>query len=410
MGLRNTDHRYGEITKTFHWITALLILTAIPLGLIANRMGISPETLALKAQLFSLHKTVGIAAFFVGVARVLWAMSQQKPASLNAERPMESFLAETVHWLLYASLIIVPLSGWLHHAATSGFAPILWPFGQGLPLVAKSETLAQFFSAWHYVFTKVLAVTVILHIAGALKHHIVDRDATLRRMWFGQTELDVLPAHQSGWKPFLVAVAIYAGAITIGSLQGLSHLDDHQETEAQTEISPNSDDGNVFDPEAPIWTVEDGTLSITVTQLGAPVTGIFETWSADISFDEITAEPVKGHVGVEIDITSLTLGSVTANALGGDFFDSANFPSAVFEGPISGEGNSYVVDGALTLKSVKADLSLPFTLHIDDGIATMSGTTKLDRRTFKIGETYPDESTVSFAVKVDVTLKARLAN
>ena len=59
---------------------------------------------------------------------------------MNADQKLERFAAETVHWVLYGALVIVPLSGWISHAAAAGFAPIWWPFGQGLPLVPKART------------------------------------------------------------------------------------------------------------------------------------------------------------------------------------------------------------------------------------------------------------------------------
>lgn len=64
MPLTNAEDRYGSVTKTFHWLIALLILTLIPLGLIANDMAYdTAEQLATKAWLFSLHKTLGITVF-----------------------------------------------------------------------------------------------------------------------------------------------------------------------------------------------------------------------------------------------------------------------------------------------------------------------------------------------------------
>ncbi|HCI08014.1 MAG TPA: cytochrome, partial [Sulfitobacter sp.] len=39
MSRSNTAHSYGSVAKTFHWLTALLIITVIPLGIIANDMG-----------------------------------------------------------------------------------------------------------------------------------------------------------------------------------------------------------------------------------------------------------------------------------------------------------------------------------------------------------------------------------
>ncbi|MGD9294163.1 MAG: cytochrome b/b6 domain-containing protein, partial [Roseobacter sp.] len=136
MPLSNTAQHYGSISKTFHWLTALLILTLIPLGIYANDLPYdSSEQLARKAWFFSLHKTLGVTVFFVALARILWAIVQPKPSPLHPDRKLETFAGSMVHWLLYGSLLLVPLSGWVHHAATTGFAPIWWPLGQNLPLV-----------------------------------------------------------------------------------------------------------------------------------------------------------------------------------------------------------------------------------------------------------------------------------
>ena len=194
MPFSNSHAQYGGIAKTFHWLTALLILTLIPLGWFANQLPFGTEAeLTRKAWLFSLHKTLGVTAFFVALLRILWALGQTKPALLNGDHRIESFAAELVHWLLYGALVIVPLSGWISHAAAAGFAPIWWPFGQGLPLVPKDTGLEHFAGAVHWVATKLLILALFLHIAGALKHHLIDRDATLRRMLPGTPSLPNLP-------------------------------------------------------------------------------------------------------------------------------------------------------------------------------------------------------------------------
>ena len=174
----NTNTTYGSVTRGFHWLTALLILAIIPLGAIANDLPYdTSEQLARKAWLFSLHKTLGIAVFLVALLRILWALTQTKPAPLHPQRKLETLAAETVHWLLYGSLVLVPLSGWIHHAATTGFAPIWWPLGQNLPLVPKSDSVAAVAAGLHWILGKVMIVSLILHVAGALKHKVVDKDA-----------------------------------------------------------------------------------------------------------------------------------------------------------------------------------------------------------------------------------------
>lgn len=400
MALSNTHDQYGSVAKVFHWLTALLIFTVFILGTIAYRTEVTPETLPRIAQLFSLHKTLGIMTFVVALLRIGWALIQPKPCLLNAEKKLESFMAETAHWLLYASLVIVPLSGWVHHAATEGFAPILWPFGQSLPLVPKSPEVAEFFGAWHFVFTKVLAVTIVLHVAGALKHHVIDRDATLRRMWFGWSNVRGLSPEGIGWAPIVSATVIYLGAIGFASALALGEAHDAVATVDPEQVETT---GN--------WTVQEGTLGIVVRQLGSDVGGSFSDWSADIVFDPDAEGPVKGRVDVTIGIGSLTIGSVTAQALAPEFFNAEAFPSATYAGEIVETGGGYRVAGVLTLKGAEADVPFDFTLAIEDGVATVEGSAAMDRRTFNIGEGYDDEASVGFDVGVTVSLTAsRLGN
>ncbi len=387
---------YGTVTKTFHWLTAALILAIIPLGVIANGLPYDTnEQLAQKALLFSIHKTLGVTVFFVALARIGWALSHPKPGPMHPERKAETLLAETVHWLLYASLVITPLTGWIDHAATTGFAPIWWPFGQGLPFVPKDDGVAHLFATLHWVFGKVMVASLILHIAGALKHHLIDRDATLRRMWFGKSTAPAMPYHRAPVAAPLLAVLVIAGGVG-AAFAMTSGDDDTAQTAALEQVASD-------------WTVQDGTLSISVTQFGSTVTGSFADWTAAIAFDP-DAETDAGEVTVTVSIGSLTLGSVTAQAMGADFFDAETHPTATFTGPITRSGDDYTADGTLTLKGSSAPLALPFTLSVDGDTATMQGSTTLNRMDYGIGASMADETNLGFAVTVDVDLTATRAD
>ena len=378
---------YSPITKTLHWLTALLILSAFPLGLLANNAPFATsDEITTKALLFSLHKTIGVAAFFTALTRILWALTQTPPADLHPERRLETFAAHLVHWLLYISMLLVPLTGWINHAASTGFAPIWWPFGQSLPLVPKSETVSALFSAGHWVFTKILLAAVALHIAGALKHAFIDRDETLRRMLPGITP--ATPATNRSRAPMLAAIAIYSAAIALGVWLGQPTA----QTDAKQLASVNSD-----------WTVTDGALALTITQFGSEVSGNFTDWTADISFDPATG---TGSTDVTVNIASLSLGSVTAQALGPDFFDATNHRTARFKATIAPQGDHFAATGTLTLKGKEHPLTLPFTLKIADSTATMHGQTILNRLDFGIGETLPDETTLKFPVAIKINLTA----
>ena len=403
MTLANTPRSYGAVAKTFHWLTALLILTALPLGWIANdlahqvrdpALGATDAQIARAALLFSLHKTVGVAVFFVALARILWALTQSKPGLLNAENRLEATAAELVHWLLYGALVLVPLSGWVHHAATTGFAPILWPFGQSLPFVPKSTAVAEVAGTIHYIAMLVLVAALLAHVAGALKHFVIDRDFTLQRMLpgFGAGPQPVEAPHTA--RPVVLAGLIWIGALGLGTANGLQ--------------SPalNTPTGPALEQLASDWRVAEGTLEITVQQMGKPVTGSFADWTAAISFEPRDTPGPAGTVEVQIAIPSLTLGSVTAQAMGADFFDAESFPRAVFRAEIVKTETGYTARGPLSLKAAEVPVELPFELQLDGDTARMTGALNLDRLAFGIGQSMADDATLGHGVAVSVRLTA----
>ncbi|KIN66288.1 Cytochrome [Sulfitobacter noctilucicola] len=394
MAFTNTDIRYGGVTKTFHWLTALLILTLLPLGLFANDLPYQTDAeLARKAWYFSVHKTLGVTAFFVAALRILWAIGQVKPGLLNADKPAESFAAEMVHWLLYASLVIVPLSGWIGHAAAEGFAPIWWPFGQNLPLVPKSVAVEHFFAAIHWVATKVLALSLLLHIAGALKHHFIDGDAILRRMLPGEPVIGPLPPESHSKAPVIVATVIWAAALGLGATFGLAQS---KEQPAQVSLEQVASD----------WNVQEGEITLTVTQFGNEVSGSFADWTAAITFDETIVVGDVGAVQTTVAIPSLTLGSVTQQAMGADFLDANTFPTAVFDAILRHGSDDYEAVGTLTIKDQSVPVVLPFSLTIEGDTAQMRGDVTLDRRNFTVGTNVNDEATLAFDVAISIRLTA----
>ena len=396
MSARNSKTHYGSLAKLFHWLTVLLVLTAIGLGVYGN-YGINPETevgITQLAVVFSLHKTVGITTFIVAVLRILWALNNVKPGLLNADHKMQAMTAEVVHWLLYISLVFVPLSGWIHHAAASGFAPILWPLGQSLPLVPKSEAVSEFFASWHFIFTKVLLISILLHFLGALKHHIIDKDSTLRRMLPGVPTLPtgVYTCHPKG--PIVGAFLIYFLAMGAGSYTSLQHRSEGVAVAELTKVSSG-------------WEVQSGSLGITVKQFGSDVEGIFSDWTAEISYDEATQ---AGDLVVTVSVGSLTLGSVTDNALGTDYLNATMFRTATYTGQISADAKGHIVKGSLNLRGVDAPLNIPFSLTTQNGVATAKGSAAIDRRTHKIGELQATENNLGFSVIVNFDLVAQKAD
>ncbi|WP_420863767.1 cytochrome b/b6 domain-containing protein [Algirhabdus cladophorae] len=406
MPAQNSLKFYGSVTKSFHWLTAALIITLIPLGVIANgkahqiksgEMASDASFVEQTAFLFSLHKTLGVTVFFVAIARILWALSQTKPGLLNADKKLESWLAETVHYTLYASLIVVPLSGWVHHAASSGFAPIWWPFGQNLPLVPKSDTVSHIATSLHIIFERVLILSIFLHVAGALKHHFIDRDNTLMRMLPGTPAVPEPDPNHKKFVPILTAGVVYIAALGIGSGLGMFATKPMADTATGTQL----------ETAASQWQVQDGNLGITVMQFGSAVEGQFADWTASISYDREAPLGPRGTVEIAINIGSLSLGSVTDQAMGFDFFDRENHPTAIFKGDLIAVEDNHMAVGTLTLKGINMPLSFPFDLSFREDIAQASGRFSLNRIDYGIGASMPDESSLAFGVDVRFELTAQ---
>lgn len=398
MSLTNTRTSFGTISKTFHWLVALGILAMLPLGFVATQLPYdTAEELARKAWLFSIHKTLGVGLFGVAVLRILWAMVQPRPMHLAPQRSLETVVADAAHWVLYAALVVVPVTGWVHHAATEGFAPIWLPVGQNLPFVPESAQVAALAGALHWLSSLVLALTIAGHVAGALKHHFVLKDDTLRRMAFGRTGHSVTTGADRHPAGLLLAVGIWAAAFGAAYATGI--LDGTSRVAPVAPLVKAETD----------WDVTDGSLDITITQFGTQVTGRFDSWSAAIRFEEGEAgDPTpRGDVRAEVAVGSLTLGSVTTQAMSADFFDAARFPVAVFEAEIVATESAYAAVGTLTIKGMTVPVSLPFTLDLEGEKALMDGRMILDRRDFGIGLAMTDPGQLAPEVAVAISLTAR---
>ena len=398
--MRNTTRAYGWAARAFHWTVAVLILTALGLGLYADSLprGGEDQLQAIFAA-FSIHKTAGVAVLIIASARILWTLCQIHPRPLHPERRLETLLAETVHWALWIGMIIMPLSGWLlHSAAPGGFSRILWPLGQRLPMVPEDAALAEGFARFHEAGWWVLGGLIALHVAGALKHALIDRDHTFARMAGNPDRLPEPPAHQMspGLQHLLAAcaaVAIWGGLVAVT-------------VQAEAEAEPAATATASQTAAASGWAVQQGTLDIQVKQGGNDVAGQFAKWQAAIDY---APETQTGRIDVTIDIASLTLGSVTGTATGPDFLNAAAHPTASFKAeilPPAAEGQPHTARGTLTIAGKSTEAELPFALTLAEDTATASGTMQVDRRDFGIGAGYADESTVGFAVAISFDLTA----
>jgi len=174
---RYATPRYDAIARSLHWIIALGIIAEIVLGLGHDSLEDS-----LPFAIMPVHKAIGLTILLLSLARLGWRLGHTPPPLPAAMPGWQKGSAHGLHWLFYAMMIGVPLSGWIMSSA--GSYPLQW-FGlfdiPKLP-VAKGSLLADMAHEGHELVGKLFIPLLLLHIVAAVYHQYVVRDGVLRRM------------------------------------------------------------------------------------------------------------------------------------------------------------------------------------------------------------------------------------
>jgi cytochrome b561 len=175
--------RYGAVAMTLHWLLALMIVASFSAGLYMTGLPFSPQRL----KLFNWHKWAGIAILGLTALRLLWRLSHPPPplpgCIVEAMPGWQLVAHRGTHLLLYLLFFAVPLAGWAYSSAL-GF-PIVWfgvvPLPDFVPV--DKEFAEAVLKPLHHGAAYALGAVVLLHAAAALKHHFVDHDGLMDRMW-----------------------------------------------------------------------------------------------------------------------------------------------------------------------------------------------------------------------------------
>ncbi len=177
--LKNTTQRYGLVSIFIHWLTLLTVLGLFGLGLWMTGLDYYH---AWYKQAPDLHKSIGFLLLLLTLLRIAWLMLNPKPQPLPNSKRWERITAVSVHGLLYLLLFVVMCSGYLISTADGRSIAVFGGFDiPALPWrFAQQEDIA---GKLHEVLAFTLIGVMLLHAAAALKHHFIDRDNTLRRMF-----------------------------------------------------------------------------------------------------------------------------------------------------------------------------------------------------------------------------------
>jgi cytochrome b561 len=174
-----TPWRYGGTAVGLHWLLALLLSFIAALGWYMMSVEDEPGS----GRYFELHKSIGLVIALLVAARIVWRLTH-RPASLpTGVPPWQVRLSAVSVGLLYALMVLMPLTGYLGASYSKSGVPF---FGLATPRWAlpDHDTAERFFDI-HGVLIWVLVALVAVHVLGALKHLLIDKDGVFQRMGFG---------------------------------------------------------------------------------------------------------------------------------------------------------------------------------------------------------------------------------
>ncbi|MDE2596635.1 MAG: YceI family protein [Sphingomonadales bacterium] len=420
-----TPERYARSAIVLHWLLALLLGFQLALGWrlegIAKGLG--------QFQAYQLHKSIGIAILLLSLVRL--GVRLVKPRPPEAEGPAAlRWLARVTHWALYGVMIGGPLTGWAVVSTakvklqTMLFGVVPWP---SLPLGQGWHDPA---AGLHSLLGPLLAGLVLLHVGGALKHHLAG-DGILARM---------MPASVQGRSALTLRAALalagLGGAMALAALWPFGNAatpptaqqsaapvvpsavlptSEPSETPSAAASEAASDTASAAPSEAAheaaaAWAVEPGgRLGFRADYSGSAVEGSFHKWNADIVFSADDLE--HSRIRVAVDLASADTADATRDEMlrSDSFFDVAAHPKAVFTAnSIHQHGHGYVANGTLSLHGHDRPLALPFTLTIDGNRATASGSARLNRTDFGVGGgEWASTDQIGDGVSISFSLKAK---
>ena len=175
MHVKNTLTEYGLISKSLHWLSAILLFIQIPLGFYLVDLDFGPERLTVE----DIHVTVGLSVFYLVILRLLYKIFNPTPRLEPSVFKGQKFLAKLNHVMLYVTILSVTISGILKKLFNGETLMIIFKKIK----IQDNFELGELFYDIHVISSYILIVLIIIHILAVITHKFFFNDNLLKRMF-----------------------------------------------------------------------------------------------------------------------------------------------------------------------------------------------------------------------------------
>lgn len=182
------SERYTRVAIGLHWLIAVAIIAQLASGLWMVDALKQPASQLTAFRVYQWHKALGLIVLVLSIARLAWRLLHRPPPLPDGMSRATQFAATAAHAAFYVLMIGMPLIGWAMVSASPLGLPTLifglfeWPHLPYLPHLADRATVEGVLKVMHRSLGYAFAGLLLLHVAAALKHQLIDRDGLLLRM------------------------------------------------------------------------------------------------------------------------------------------------------------------------------------------------------------------------------------
>lgn len=178
MQLRNTASRFGAVAILLHWLVAIAVFGLFGLGFWMVDLTYYDDWYRTGPD---IHRSLGILLMMAMVLRLGWRLGNPIPRPLASHHRLEVLAARGAHLLMYLLIFVAMISGYLISTA-DGSSISVFDWFEVPSVTGRIRGMEDTAGVVHYWATWALVVLAGIHGLAAIKHHLIDRDDTLRRM------------------------------------------------------------------------------------------------------------------------------------------------------------------------------------------------------------------------------------